>query len=104
MHQIREGSRGSNRHFIGCISQVVLLTQDYLSQYEHIAHDRFQSVWFHLAVALLCTVALRGSIGELGASVMLMLQGLEVSRAIPGSLYYMSRVTFYDYLNPSKPT
>lgn len=49
MHQIRERSRGSKRHFIGCTSQVVLLTQDYLSQDEHITHDGSQSVWFHLA-------------------------------------------------------
>lgn len=38
------------------------------------------SIWLR---ALLCTVALRGSIAEPGASVMLMLQGLEMSRAIP---------------------
>lgn len=38
------------------------------------------SVWLR---ALLHTVALRGSVGEPGASVMLMLQGLEMSRAIP---------------------
>lgn len=68
VHLIRERSRGIKRHFIGCISQVVLLTQDYLGQYEHITHDGSQSVWFHLAaVSALHTVALRGSVGEPGA-------------------------------------